>query len=272
MKSKITLILIIISMIFIFSCAQDQEILQIKRSIYALNTYNNKQNKKIYELENEIKSLKKDYSSFKTKQKAEIDLKLNSLELQIKSLRNQLNDMSNFKPQPNVEAGTPVSEEVTKEAIKDIFAKLTDLESEVEALKQDVNKLKNGNPSENSEQTIYNKAINLFKSGKYEDAQKQFETFIKLFPDSKLIPNAYYWLGETYFKRKMYEKAIINYDEVIVKYPKSPKVPAALLKEGISFMKIGEKDGAKIIFKKILSDYPHSPQAKYARIYLRQLR
>ena len=70
----------------------------------------------------------------------------------------------------------------------------------------------------------------------------------------------------------MYEKAIVNYDEVIVKFPKSPKVPAALLKEGISFMKIGENDGAKIIFKKILSDYPHSPQAKYARIYLRQLR
>jgi len=272
MLRKFFLFMMLILIIFLFSCAQDEELIQIKRNIYALNSYNAKQNKKIYALEDELNKLKKDYESYKKKQKAEIDLKLNALELELKSLRNQLNDISNITPQPNIEAGTSTTEEVTKEAIKDIFAKLNDLQSEIDDLKAKLKNVKNENASINSETVIYQKAISLFKAGKYEKAQKQFENFIKLFPKSKLLSNAYYWLGETYFKRKMYEKAIINYDEVIVKFPKSSKVPAALLKEGISFMKIGEKDGAKIIFKKILSDYPRSPQAKYAKIYLRQLK
>ncbi len=271
MFKKLQIILIGIILIFIFSCAQDSDIIQIKRNIYALNSYNNKQNKKIYELETEIKNLKEDYFNFKKKQKAEFDLKINALELEIKSLRNQLNDISNLTPQPNIEAGA-ATEEVTREAIKDIFAKLSDLQSEIDELKNKIKNIKNENPEATSESVVYKKAISLFKAGKYNEAQKQLENFIKLFPKSKLLPNAYYWLGETYFKRKMYEKAIINYDEVIVKFPKSPKVPAALLKEGISFMKIGEKEGAKIIFKKILTDYPKSPQAKYAKIYLRQIK
>ncbi len=272
MNSKISIFLIFLLACFLSSCVQDQEIVQIKRNIYALNSYNNKQNKKIYELESEIKQIKQDYLTYKKTSKAELDLKLNSLEMEIKSLRNQLNDISNINPRPNIEAGTATSEEVTREAIKDIFAKISDLQDQIDSIKNELNQLKNKSLQSSSENQIYQKAYSLFKAGKYEEAQKAFENFVKLFPKSKLLPNAYYWLGETYFKRKMYEKAIINYDEVIVKFPKSSKVPAALLKEGISFMKIGEKDGAKIIFKKILTDYPKSPQAKYARIYLKQLK
>jgi len=271
MPKKIYLLLFLI-LIFSFSCVQDEQIVQIQRSIYALNSYNERQNKKIYEIENHLKKLEKDYFNYKKEQKAEMNLKLNELELEIKSLRNQLNDISNMNPNPNVEATPSTTEEITQEAIKDIFAKLSDLQSQIDDLRSKINNLNNTQPGVNSETLLYQKAISLFQAGKYAEAEKQFENFIKLFPKSKLLPNAYYWLGETFFKRKMYEKAIINYDNVIVKFPKSPKVPAALLKEGISFMKIGEKDGAKIIFKKILIDYPKSPQAKYAKIYLKQLR
>ena len=112
----------------------------------------------------------------------------------------------------------------------------------------------------------------MFTAGKYSEAAKKFKAFLNNFKDSKLRPNAYYWLGECYFKMRMYDKAIINYDEVIVKYKKNSKVPAALLKEGISFLKIGEKDGAKLIFRKIIHDYPKTRQARYARDYLKRLK
>ncbi len=268
---KIKILLIIISISFMFSCVSDQEFLTMKRDIYALNSYNSKQNEKIYKLEKELNKLQNDFSKYKKSLNANLNLRFSSMELEIKSIRNQLNDLSSISSGQGLGNET-MSNEVEQEAIKDIFAKLNDLEDEINNLKSEISSLKSNNANQLTDTELYKKAYSLFTLGKYEESAKKFQEFIKKFPDSKLIPNAYYWLGETYFKRGMYEKAIINYDEVIVKYSKSPKVPAALLKEGISFMKIGENDGAKIIFKKILRDYPNSPQAKYAKIYLKSLR
>ena len=272
MKTLIKFIPVLIMLTFIYSCVSDDQFIKLQQNVYTLNAYTNRQNQRILKLENRVNSLKQEINNFKKSLKAEVDLKLNAMELEIKSIQNQLNDISNIVPQAERSSQNNVSEEVTKEAIKDLFDKLSTLENEISFLKEQINQLKEKSTGISSDENFYNQAYSLFTLGKYEDAKNKFEEFIKKFPNSKLIPNAYYWLGECYFKLKNYEKAIINYDEIINKYPKSSKVPAALLKEGIAFMRIGENDGAKIIFLKILQDYPHSPQAKYAKIYLKKLK
>ena len=254
--------------IFLSSCVTDEQFQRTQNNLYYLGNSTSKLQTRTSKLEKKVSNLEEKVDKLETKVLAEQKLKFNQLFTEIATIKNQLNDQASMKKLNSTSSQS--SSEVTQEAIKDIYTKLYNLENKIALLKNIKN---NNNPVVvKDDKYFYKKAYALFTSGKYQEAEKAFTEFINKFEKSPLIPNAYYWLGETFFKRKMYEKAIINYDEIIVKYPKSSKVPASLLKQGISFLKIGEKDGAKLIFKKILKDYPKSSQAKYARGYLKRLR
>ncbi len=266
---KIKLFILLLLAVFLTSCVSDEQFQRTQSSVYYLGTSTSKLQMKTAQLDKRLSKLEERVDRLEAKILAEQKLKFNEIFTEIATIKNQLKDQTSLdkRLENNPQTG---SSEVTQEAIKDIYTKLYSLESRLDALQK--NKAPNTPQVVKDDRYFYKKAYSLFTAGKYDKAEKAFTEFINKFPKSPLIPNAYYWLGETFYKRKMYEKAIINYDEVIVKYSKSPKVPAALLKQGISFLKIGEKDGAKLIFKKIVKDYPRSPQARYARNYLKNLR
>ncbi len=111
----------------------------------------------------------------------------------------------------------------------------------------------------------YNQCLNFYKNGNYEKSINCFNIFIKTYKNNKLIPNAYFWLGENYFKKEKFLKAIDYYDIVLTRFPKSNKVPSALLKEGITFYKMNDLEGSKIFLQKVITEYPTTPQAYYAR-------
>ncbi len=50
-----------------------------------------------------------------------------------------------------------------------------------------------------SDKEAYDKAYNLLKEGKYEEAEQSFLAFLEKYPNSTLIGNANYWLGESYY-------------------------------------------------------------------------
>ncbi len=116
----------------------------------------------------------------------------------------------------------------------------------------------------------YNKCLTKFRKGDYNKSVICFQKFIKKFKNHKLIPNAYFWIGECYFKQGNFLKAIDNYDIVLTKYPKSIKIPSALLKEGMAFYYMKDKEGAKIFLKKVINEYPNTPQAQYAKSFLKK--
>ncbi len=267
-------------MFFLSSCVVSEEAFQKSQNdIYYLQTSNNRINQRLSNLEkrmSEIEAKIKKTEKNETTLKATQVLNYNELSTEIKSLKNEIEDFKGLsvKKSSNENGATT---EVTQEAIKDIYSRLSDIEQEIADLKANRgsatgNGANNGSFTVKNDKYYYKEAYSLFTSGKYSEASKKFQAFLNNFKNSKLRPNAFYWLGECYFKMKMYDKAIINYDEVIVKYGKNSKVPAALLKEGISFLRIGEKDGAKLIFRKIIHDYPRTRQAKYAKNYLRKIK
>ncbi len=267
---RVKLLILLILSIFLSSCVTDEQFQRTQNNIYYLGSTTSKLQMRTTQLEKRVSKLEEKVDRLESKILAEQKLKFNEIYTELATIKNQLKDQAYLEKKLS-RSGDQGSTEVTQEAIKDIYTKLYNLENQISSLQK-------GSENKNIPQVVkddryfYKNAYSLFTAGKYDKAEKAFTEFINKFPKSRLIPNAYYWLGETFFKRKMYEKAIINYDEVIVKYPKSPKVPAALLKQGISFMRIGEKDGAKLIFKKILKDYPRSPQAMYAKNYLKNLK
>jgi tol-pal system protein YbgF len=120
-------------------------------------------------------------------------------------------------------------------------------------------------------QSLYDQAMQLFRSGDFPGAREGFTRFLGLYPATDLAGNAQFWLGECYFAEKKYDEAIVAYDKVVKDYPKSEKVSSALLKMGMAFLEKGDKKTGVILLKKVIREYPQSNQAQIAQRKLAQV-
>jgi tol-pal system protein YbgF len=118
----------------------------------------------------------------------------------------------------------------------------------------------------------YEMAYHLFQSNQNEAAREAFEQFMRRYPESALVDNALFWIGETYYRAGDYEKAVLNYQQVVTKYPKGSKGPDALLKMGYALEKMNEPEAAIAAMEKLLKTYPQAPQAKLATRKIEQLK
>jgi tol-pal system protein YbgF len=121
-----------------------------------------------------------------------------------------------------------------------------------------------------SDEQLYAEARKAYDSGDLDKARQQFKRLIKEFPNSKIVDNAQFWIGESYFREKWYERAILEYQTVIEKYPKGNKVPAAMLKQGMALQKIGENPSARLIFEELVNKYPKASEAAIAKKKLKE--
>ena len=131
---------------------------------------------------------------------------------------------------------------------------------------------KNGQKGKLDKESAYAAAYEAFKEGKYEKARTEFQTFLKVYPDSEYSDNAQFWIGESYYFENNYEKAILEYEKVVKNYPKGNKVPYALLKQGLSFLNLGDKASARLILQRIIKNYPNTNQARIARAKLVEIK
>lgn len=115
--------------------------------------------------------------------------------------------------------------------------------------------------SGNSEKALYDQALALYYAEKPEQARKQFRNFIDEYPDSQLIPNAWYWLAETYYTQKDFPQAILGFRRILDKYPEDPKAPDALLKMGYSYERLNDFRNALFYLGILTQDYPDSSAA-----------
>ncbi|MBI5212280.1 MAG: tol-pal system protein YbgF, partial [Nitrospirae bacterium] len=111
---------------------------------------------------------------------------------------------------------------------------------------------------------LYDDAHIDFKEKKYAEASRKFEQFAKDFPKHELLPNAYFWAGESYYADKKYEDAILSYDAFIKKSPKHEKAKGAMLKLAFSFVEFGDKKTGKVLLEKVIEKYPNSREAELA--------
>jgi tol-pal system protein YbgF len=121
-------------------------------------------------------------------------------------------------------------------------------------------------------QKMYDKALRLFKTGKYQKSYDLFNTYAEKYPKSKLAVNSRFWAADCLFKQKEYALAILEYQNVIADHPRHGKAPAALLKQAMAFEALEDKDTARIVYNKIITDFPKSEQAVTARSKLKKLK
>jgi tol-pal system protein YbgF len=116
-----------------------------------------------------------------------------------------------------------------------------------------------------TEAALYEKTLEYYWDGRYDEAIAGFKKFLTLYPSSDLADNAYFWIGECHRASEDYEEAILAYQKVINDYPKGNKVPSAMLHQALAFEKIDDKTTAQLVYKKLVKEYPQSKEAGIAK-------
>ena len=244
--------LVLFVLLTAFGCASTQEVGQIR---------------------GDVASVYGEFSSHKEKtdaRLAEIEKRLSATD---ESLRRQLADLS-------------LTLENREETIRRIMGRLDELEAQLKAYwdetKGQLRDLKRSSPPGAASEAkpaekparvgpdeLYREAFESFRKGRHEEALRRFSEFVKQYPESPLLPNAYYWMGESAMGLKDYEKAIVGFQEVVDKYPKSERAPRALLRQADAFAATGDKKTSTILLKRIVEVYPKSEEARLAERSLR---
>ncbi len=118
----------------------------------------------------------------------------------------------------------------------------------------------------------FNLAYNDYVKGNYNVAILAFDAFIKEYPGSRLVPQAFYWTGESHYGKGDYASAIGFFKKVIDEYPSSEKVSKSLLKTGFSYIELKKPNDGKRFLEKVVARFPNSNEAALARDTLISIR
>jgi tol-pal system protein YbgF len=92
----------------------------------------------------------------------------------------------------------------------------------------------------------------------YDQAEMGFRRFLQSNPRDRLVPEATYWLGESYLQRNRYREAAEQFLNLSADHPNAAKAPDALLKLGISLNGLGARDRACAVFAELDRKYPQA--------------
>jgi tol-pal system protein YbgF len=115
------------------------------------------------------------------------------------------------------------------------------------------------------ERIDYDKALSDLKDNKFQEAELKFDLFIKKYPNSKLLGNAYFWYGETFFRRNHFEKSALFYLKGYKNNPRSSKASDSLLKLALSLSEINKIKEACSTLSKLETEFPNRPDSSKKR-------
>ena len=104
----------------------------------------------------------------------------------------------------------------------------------------------------------YDAAYGAITARQYEDAEQGFRQFLQSHPRDRLVPNATYWLGESYFRRSRHKDAAEQYLKVTTDHGRAAIAPDAMLKLGMSLNALGARDQACATYAQVSVKYPQS--------------
>lgn len=124
------------------------------------------------------------------------------------------------------------------------------------------------------DKTAYKAAYALVQERQFDEAKLAFQAFIKAYPNSSLIANAWFWLGGLHDLSKTYVEAEQAYNTVLNDYPQHRKAPDAMYKLGDIYYKQDKKDMAKAQMQKLIATYDgnasYDKVVRMARDFLRK--
>lgn len=128
-----------------------------------------------------------------------------------------------------------------------------------------------GSPPATDELAAYQRAFDAIKSGDYSGAIAQFRAFMTNYPNSTLLGNAQYWIGEAYYVPQDYDSAAAAFRAVGEKWPNSAKAPDALLKLGFTQAELKRYAQARQTLNQVVQRFAGTDAARLAAEKLTKL-
>ena len=187
----------------------------------------------------------------------ELYLKIQSLEKEIASLRNEVEIL---------ETQVKFYQERNVELIDEIDSKLISLMS-VEDLKS----IKSNGTPQTQTLNSYEQAIVLIQKGNLDAALTALNVYVQNAEESDETPLAYFWLGEINLSNGNLAVATQNFNTLVGLYPAHWRVPLAKYKLATIYLEQGDEDRAVAQFESVIRDFPESSAAKASRESLSSL-
>lgn len=169
-----------------------------------------------------------------------------------------------------IDAQNQVVQNLTSQ-VEEMSHRLTTLTDQFNRMQQDTdfrfNHLNENKPQETldapvvpnrpalSDKEAYDQAYNLLKNGKYDQAEQSFLSFMEKYPDSVLLGNANYWLGESYYARQKWPEAAGLFADGFTKYKTNTKAPDSMFKLGLTMKQMGKTKEACTAFKNLTKEF-----------------
>jgi tol-pal system protein YbgF len=232
----------------------DQDILSLKSRLSSLEQGVDRQGQSRESIERQIDGM--------ARRQADLQASQDALRVELQTVRGLLDDAT---------ARRREEQENLLLTQKDAALRLGNLDGRLLKMEKDLLELRALQAAKAAEPAVA--AESLYEQGRdlilnKNDVSKgraKLEEFIKARPQSELVPNAYYWIGEAYYSEKNFENAIVQFQDVIEKYPTHSKASASLYKQALAFESLGEGRKAAALLKKLIETYPASDETKKAK-------
>ena len=123
-----------------------------------------------------------------------------------------------------------------------------------------------------AEEAAYQAALDaLVERFEAADSARLFQAFLRDYPSSALVPNAYYWMGESYYVTQNYDLALEAFKTLLSQHPGSRKEADALLKLGYCQVALGQREAGEATLRDVSSRYAGTDAAGKAESRLRTL-
>jgi tol-pal system protein YbgF len=100
-----------------------------------------------------------------------------------------------------------------------------------------------------------------YKAGQYADAEALFKAYIAGNAGAANIPDAVFYIGETYLQRSRPREAAEQYLKVSTDYAKSSRAPESMMRLGQALAMLGNKEQACATFAEVGKRYPTASTA-----------
>lgn len=108
----------------------------------------------------------------------------------------------------------------------------------------------------------YNIALQAYRRGDYWTAMAKFQEVATNYPQSDLVDNAYYWMGEIQYSGKNFPAAIQLFQMVIYSYPNGNKAPDAFVKMGYAYAELRQYATAKAVLNDVIARYSNNKRIR----------
>ncbi|HRY83313.1 MAG TPA: tol-pal system protein YbgF [Candidatus Cloacimonadota bacterium] len=241
----------------------EERIAVISEQITELNTASEAQKAQLSELEENLDTS----ATFNEDVMIDLDQRLEDLRDSITQMQNSLNSQEadarynalNQKLE-SMKLVLDGSKSSTTGELSSLRKNIETMEAELAVIGNDLHAIssKTASGAAKTDRAVisYNNAKVFYDKGRYEEAILKLEAFTKAYPDHELVPNALYWIGESYYTAKNYQKAIREFEAVVNRYPAHPKAADAQVKIAMSNASLGDNALAASQLTTFKASYP----------------